>query len=60
MQCSERSEKEIAQIGEVAAKYPIDVLYFADSMGGMNAKSDNSHYIFIKIELEKTAGDPRS
>jgi 4-hydroxy 2-oxovalerate aldolase len=36
MQIADRSKEEIEKISQIAAKYPIDVLYFADSMGGMS------------------------
>lgn len=36
MQVGDRSETEIKCLAATAAKYPIDVLYFADSMGSMN------------------------
>ena len=35
MQISDRSEQEISIISDEATKWPIDVLYFADSMGSM-------------------------
>lgn len=35
MQVADRSEEEIAQIGEIASHYDLDVLYFADSMGSL-------------------------
>lgn len=35
MQISDRSDEEIINIAEIASKYPIDVLYFADSTGSM-------------------------
>jgi 4-hydroxy 2-oxovalerate aldolase len=35
MQVADRSEKELKTIARLAAAYPLDVLYFADSMGSM-------------------------
>ena len=35
MQISDRTSDEVKQLGEMASKWPIEVLYFADSMGGM-------------------------
>ena len=35
MQVAERSETEIKALGRKASTYPVDVLYFADSMGSM-------------------------
>jgi 4-hydroxy 2-oxovalerate aldolase len=36
MQISESNKEEIENISYLASKYPIDVLYFADSLGRMN------------------------
>lgn len=36
MQVADRSTEAIAQLARVAARYPIDVIYFADSMGGLS------------------------
>ena len=36
MQVADRSKEEIEAVGYIASKQPIDVLYFADSMGSMN------------------------
>jgi 4-hydroxy 2-oxovalerate aldolase len=36
MQISDRSKDEIETVAHLASKNPIDVLYFADSMGSMN------------------------
>ena len=36
MQVADRSADEITQIAKAANSYPIDVLYFADSMGSLN------------------------
>ncbi len=36
MQIADRSAEEITQIAKAANNYPIDVLYFADSMGSLN------------------------
>ena len=35
MQIADRSEAEVTALAKLAAQYPIDVLYFADSMGSM-------------------------
>lgn len=35
MQVSDRSEEEIKNLSALASRYPLDVLYFADSMGSM-------------------------
>lgn len=36
MQVADRSLEEITQLARMASGYPLDVLYFADSMGSMN------------------------
>lgn len=36
MQVADRSELEIEHIGEVASRYDLDALYFADSMGSLD------------------------
>lgn len=36
MQIADRSEDEIDKIAKLVSNYPLDVLYFADSMGGLN------------------------
>lgn len=38
MQIAERSEEEIVKLSIEASKWPLDVLYFADSMGSMDPK----------------------
>lgn len=36
MQIAERSDEEIIELSRVAAEWPIEVLYFADSLGGLD------------------------
>jgi 4-hydroxy 2-oxovalerate aldolase len=36
MQIADRNEDEIRQLAKIAGKFPLDVLYFADSMGSMS------------------------
>ncbi len=36
MQVADKSELEVVELAKEAARYPLDVLYFADSMGGMS------------------------
>lgn len=36
MQIAEISKKNISKLAKAASKYPIDILYFADSMGSLN------------------------
>lgn len=35
MQISDRTQEEVENLGRMAGKWPVEVLYFADSMGGM-------------------------
>lgn len=37
MQVADRSAQEIERIGQVASDYPLDALYFADSLGSLDA-----------------------
>ncbi len=39
MQITEREDTEIEKVASLATKHPIDVLYFADSLGSMNGRS---------------------
>lgn len=36
MQVADRTEQEVKELARLAKEYPMDVLYFADSMGSMN------------------------
>lgn len=36
MQIADRTDEEITSLAKLASEYPIDVLYFADSMGSLN------------------------
>jgi 4-hydroxy 2-oxovalerate aldolase len=56
MQCSERSESEVIKVGELAAKYPIDVLYFADSMGSMDSIQVNRIVNLLRLNWKKQLG----
>ena len=56
MQCSERSEEEIFQTGALAAKHPIDVLYFADSMGGMSSSQVAKTVHLLRLNWKKDLG----
>ncbi|WP_226677964.1 aldolase catalytic domain-containing protein [Mesobacillus jeotgali] len=39
MQIADRSEEEIKHLADAANQYPIDVLYFADSLGSLNPET---------------------
>ncbi|AMQ87973.1 aldolase catalytic domain-containing protein [Marinobacter sp. LQ44] len=36
MQVADKGESDVVDLAREASRYPVDVLYFADSMGGMN------------------------
>lgn len=36
MQIADRTREEVVEVARTASRYPVDVLYFADSMGSMN------------------------
>jgi 4-hydroxy 2-oxovalerate aldolase len=46
MQVADRGDEEIRQLSRLASRYPLDVLYFADSMGSMSP-SDTSRLIGV-------------
>jgi 4-hydroxy 2-oxovalerate aldolase len=48
MQIGERSTEEIETLAMVAAKYPLDILYFADSLGNMNPERISEIVCFLR------------
>ena len=54
MQVSESSNKELISLSKAASKFPIDVLYFADSLGNMNSSSVEN---VIKLFRSNWKGD---
>ena len=56
MQCSERLDKEIETIGIKLNKFPIDVLYFADSMGSLSSVQTSEIINLIKKNWKKEIG----
>ena len=38
MQIADKSDEEIESVGKICSQYPIDILYFADSMGSLEPK----------------------
>ena len=56
MQIADRSDEEIEEIAEKASNYPIDVLYFADSMGGLNPEDVVRIINIIKKQWKKEIG----
>ena len=47
MQCADKSLNELYYVSNIISKYPVDVLYFADSMGSMTSEKTS----FIKFCL---------
>ncbi len=48
MQIADRTDDEIIALSKEAQNYPLDVLYFADSMGGLNPESTSKIIKAIK------------
>ena len=48
MQCADKTEKELSQASKIISQYPIDVLYFADSMGSMT--SDKMSFVINSLK----------
>ena len=42
MQVADRSTEEVERFGQLASHYPLDVLYFADSLGGIDPEQTAS------------------
>ena len=49
MQVAEHSLQEISNLARIASSYPIDVLYFADSMGSLNSKQLSNIISALKV-----------
>ena len=54
MQIADRTEKEIEHLGKICSSYPIDVLYFADSMGSLEANKIKKIVLLKKILAWRT------
>ena len=50
MQIADRSEEEIKLIGLLASQFPLDVLYFADSMGSINPSKTKEIIKWLRSE----------
>lgn len=48
MQVADRSDEEIQTIGALAANYPLDVLYFADSLGSMDPEQTSRIILLLR------------
>jgi 4-hydroxy 2-oxovalerate aldolase len=56
MQITERTEDEIINLSVAANDYPIDVLYFADSLGGMRPVDVRNYIELIKMHWKGEIG----
>nr|WP_255316807.1 hypothetical protein [Nesterenkonia sp. Act20] len=56
MQVADRSEEDIKRLARTAAQYPLDVLYFADSFGGMSPEQTAQIIQWIRTEWSGPMG----
>lgn len=56
MQIAERSEDEVKSLARAASEYPIDALYFADSMGSMSPEHTSTIINWLKSEWDGALG----
>lgn len=56
MQVANRSEDEIKTLAKLAAEYPLDVLYFADSMGSMTPDQTAQIIQWLRSEWQGALG----
>lgn len=56
MQIADRSEDEIINCAKVVSRYPLDVLYFADSMGSLNPDQTSSIIHILRIHWKGEIG----
>ena len=56
MQVADRTEGEIVELARKAANYPLDVLYFADSMGSMNPDQVAQIMRWFRVEWKGAIG----
>ena len=56
MQIAERSKDEIEKVAHLASQYPIDVLYFADSMGSMSPDHTSDIISTLRLGWEGPLG----
>ena len=56
MQVADRSEAEIKALAKEAVAYPLDVLYFADSMGSMNPAQTRQIIQWLRSEWQGELG----
>lgn len=56
MQVADRKKEEIISLSKEAAKYPIDALYFADSMGSMNPDQTAQIVNWLRTHWQEALG----
>lgn len=56
MQIADRTNKEIQSLAKLANEYPIDVLYFADSMGSMTPEKTEEIILSFRKEWKGSLG----
>jgi len=56
MQVADRTQQEIQSLARLANKYPLDVLYFADSMGSMNPEQTAQIIQWFRSEWKGSMG----
>lgn len=56
MQIADRSESEIKALAKEAQKYPLDALYFADSMGSMSTQQSTEIIQWLRSEWTGALG----
>ncbi len=56
MQVTDRSQQEVEDLSLLASKYPIDVLYFADSMGSMDPKRTTTIISWLRTHWSGALG----
>lgn len=56
MQVADRTAAEIERIGELASDHPLDVLYFADSLGGMDTEQTSRIIRHLRVHWQGEIG----
>ena len=56
MQIADRSDQEIESISKIISKTPLDILYFADSMGSLELKRISKIISILKTNWKKSLG----
>jgi len=56
MQIADRSDQEIQSISKIISKTPLDIIYFADSMGSLDLKRITKIIKILKTNWKKSVG----